>query len=113
MPTKDRTEICLCSITVVFLYRCWIGLASRPDAADGDAVVAGVRAAFEPAVRVDADDLADAEPVRPDGVGDDIEAGVGQRSVDVRFEAGLQSERVATKPEGPGLVKRGLRVEAV
>src|SRR5438270_7821110 len=58
-------------------------LSLRFEFPDGDAVVAGIGAPFEPAVVVDADDLADAEPVRSHRVVDHVEASVSQRLAEV------------------------------
>src|SRR5438067_11225164 len=80
-------------------------LSLRVEAADGDAVVAGVGTGLQPAILVDLDDLSHTEPVRSDGIGDDVEAGVAEGVVDVVFEAGLPGEHVAAQPEGARLVE--------
>src|SRR6266566_2195502 len=65
-------------------------LSLRVEAADGDAVVAGVGTGLQPAILVD---------------GDDVEAGIAEGVVDVVFEPGFPGEHVAAQPVGARLVE--------
>src|SRR6266568_3315303 len=52
-------------------------------------LASGVGTGLQPAILVDVDDLSHTEPVRSDGVGEDVEAGVAEGVVDVVLEPGL------------------------
>ena len=83
-------------------------LLSLLETADGDAVVAGIRAALQPAVVVTANDLADTEPVLGDGQRVPPAGGEG-----LGVEPGFHGQGVAAEPEGPRLIEGLLDVHLV